>query len=340
MDIKEVDSKFIVKDCFDVQSFLSYLSPIFNGEIDFKNFIFRGHGKSSYQLTPSALRRDDYSIDKLYAMSAKAMSNKDDIRFEHHQISAEINALRQFFRISNRNGLHTPSTGKWFKDDMHLVSNQFFREHRPTDENWISTDLLELTALAQHYGIPTRLLDWTHDPMVAAFFACTSDVTSTEEDLCVWMMNADWISMLKKASKIESIIFFTPEYKDNANVTAQKGLFTFTPSIFKRNIFPNEVFSLPREKRDAIMGLNDLLDLRPLNERIHSELVKSEKTNLGEMPLFIKLTLPANLRLELYNALISLGYDFPRIYPGYSGVSLHLDFLRNVPENERKNYLL
>jgi len=48
MDIQEVDSKFITKECFDVQTFLSYLSPLLNGDIDFRNFIFRGHGKSSY----------------------------------------------------------------------------------------------------------------------------------------------------------------------------------------------------------------------------------------------------------------------------------------------------
>ena len=55
-------------------------------------------------------------------------------------------------------------------------------------------ELLELAALAQHHGCPTRLLDWTTDRAVAAHFAATSAMKSSNGDgipvMVVWVLKA------------------------------------------------------------------------------------------------------------------------------------------------------
>jgi hypothetical protein len=44
---------------------------------------------------------------------------------------------------------------------------------------------IEWLVLAQHYGIPTMLLDWTESPLVGLFFACYGEEA---KDGCVWQV--------------------------------------------------------------------------------------------------------------------------------------------------------
>lgn len=47
-------------------------------------------------------------------------------------------------------------------------------------------DDVRWTELAQHYGVPTRFLDWTASPLVALYFACESN---KDCDAVVWLLH-------------------------------------------------------------------------------------------------------------------------------------------------------
>jgi hypothetical protein len=50
-------------------------------------------------------------------------------------------------------------------------------------------DKLEWIQLARHYGLPTRLLDWTRNAAIALYFACSKAPTAQDADGAVFVLN-------------------------------------------------------------------------------------------------------------------------------------------------------
>lgn len=80
-----------------------------------------------------------------------------------------------------------------------MLNNPYLKPyHEPEDK---------LAAIAQHYGFPTDLLDFTRDPKVAAFFASTGDIDIAKPGV-ILVVNIDSFKRLSEAYKVPGLLTF------------------------------------------------------------------------------------------------------------------------------------
>ncbi|GAB5491716.1 MAG: hypothetical protein Phog2KO_19310 [Phototrophicaceae bacterium] len=187
--------------------FFTYLQPTnphwyeaSSGKSWGNSWLFRGQGNSQWKLLPSAWRKNENNeqnqyIEKqirrlsIYNQIGDGSDDKTDRVDEIIlQACAEYKLILEFTKFADRLGHHVPSIDKLpiFDEFVPFYLKNLFDnplENLNLFEFWSHP----IFALAQHHGIPTRLIDWSWNPLKAAYFAAeTAMQQNNSENIIIY----------------------------------------------------------------------------------------------------------------------------------------------------------
>jgi len=186
-------------------------------------------------------------------------------------------------RIKNPSNCYSMTLTGWLSLESHLISEfkkysyHYLKDEPNNDHDWL--------VHAQHHGLPTRLLDWSVNPLKALFFA-VEDRTLDSVDGALFLCTPKQIAPTTKYIHEGKGTQFFYSSHINERVSAQEGGFSIPYVNIEEDNF------------------------------LHNLDIDTEKLRTYE-----KIEIPKEFKPNLRRELNKIGINHRTIYPGLDGIS-------------------
>lgn len=198
--------------------------------------------------------------------------------------------------------------GDYVPLERHLMRNFIKYAHRNMAQgdsvwHWVS--------VAQHYGLPTRLLDWTYSPMIAMHFA-TANIEKIHMDGAIWAVNY---------LKLHRLI--PPELKNELD---SEGANVFTVKMLSEKVSSFKELEELSPCTFALFFEPPSMDDRIVNQYALFSVMSSPDSAVDswliEHPdIWRKIIIPADLKWEVRDKLDQSNITERVLFPGLDGLS-------------------
>ena len=257
-------------------------------------FIYRGVGDEQYQLIPSIFRK----VTK---------------KFEDDEFTTVLNYKYLAYSTEKR------------------ILQDFIEEAAGYIKDIPSDDFLRWAEYAQHYGSPTRLLDWTSNSLVALFFACT---TAEDMDGALWVLhegNYRFFSLVnskmndgkkEKLNKLSYKEIFNSLFYENNQMSLEY------PAVYQPYYVDNRMsaqssklmfWGTRRESLEEMIPKENYLEIQdPVDGEYHYGDQRQE--------VILKLTIPQYAKHGIIRQLEGVGINHKTLFPGLDGIGKYIEY--------------
>lgn len=330
------------------KTFDSFLNAVSNISHSTKRIIWRGEGLDEWHLTPTLFRNNgkkallDIFGNEKYVNGIADLLNAEalllfDFYKECKKIGLGIPYVEMFEGLLDSREAFVQYSSGYYLDNQSPYYDIFNKIEVDQHGNILSikrnNSIEELATVAQHNGIPTRLIDWTYDMNAALYFAANEAIKQINNgridgNITIWAFDTLYsdLYLSPSKSKMEFLRLVNTSHYNNRRQQSQSGVLMYTNLGYLRTImadYENFIEKIYREDKSLNCLYfflsqieNGILICKKIYEKEHAR--EGNKDTLHS-PLR-KITLPYSELPKVINYLEAVHANGTRYFPDYEGV--------------------